>query len=195
MIEVEKKFELNPEQEKRLIQGAELIGIVSQEDVYWDTADYFLTMQDHWLRTRNGIFELKRRLHELGYHKLSGTFYDEIEDEETIRNFLKLKGQRSLETDLHKAGFKPFATIRKQRRKYQRGDFHIDLDVCDFGYEVAEIELMIDETEDREKALERIELFARSLGLSQTRVRGKMSEYLYRYRREHFDALVKAGVI
>ncbi len=194
MIEVEKKFKLNPEQERRLIEGAELIGSKRNEDVFWDTDDWSLTRQDHWLRTRNGRFELKRRVHELG-HKLGGTAYDEIENDEGIRDFLHLPGNGTLESDLHSAGYKPFAPIRKERRSYKRDDFHIDLDVCDFGYELAEIELMIDNEQDRGKALERIETLATELGLDQTPVRGKIIEYLYRFNRSHYDALVEAGVI
>ncbi len=194
MIEVEKKFKLNPEQERRLIESAQLIEVKRHEDIYFDTDDFALTRQDHWLRTRNGRFELKRRVHELG-HKLGGTAYDEIEDEEGIREFLHLPGNGSLESNLHSAGYKPFAPIRKERRSYKRGDFHIDLDICDFGHDLAEIELMIDNAQDRGKALERIEALATELGLDQTPVRGKIIEYLYRFSPDHYDALVEAGVI
>mgnify|MGYP001583041595 FL=1 len=121
MIEVEKKFKLNAEQERRLIEGAELIAVKRNEDIYFDTEDFTLTRQDHWLRTRNGRFELKRRVHELG-HKLGGTAYDEIENDEGIREFLRLPGNGSMESDLFAAGYKPFAPIRKERRSYKRGE-------------------------------------------------------------------------
>jgi adenylate cyclase class IV len=194
MIEVEKKFQLTPEQEARLLDGATLLRSAKNEDVYYDTDDYALTRQDHWLRLRNGRFELKRRVHELG-HKLGGTAYDEIEDEEGVRSFLKLPVIASLEKDLAAAGYKPFARIVKERRSYEKEGFHIDLDVCDFGYDLGEIELMIEHEQNRGEALERIEGFASRMGLDQTPVRGKIIEYLYRFARPHYDALVEAGVI
>ncbi len=194
MIEVEKKFQLTPEQETRLLEGATLLKSSKNEDVYYDTDDFTLTLQDHWLRKRNDRIEVKRRVHELG-HKLGGTAYDEIEDEEGVRTFLKLPVIGSLEEDLTAAGYKSFARIVKERRSFEKEGFHIDLDVCDFGYDLGEIELMIENEQDRSEALERIEMFADRMGLDQVPVRGKVIEYLYRFDRPHYDALVNAGVI
>ncbi|MBI5794487.1 CYTH domain-containing protein [Candidatus Uhrbacteria bacterium] len=194
MIEVEKKFRLDKRQEEQLTKDAEFLGSKMNEDVYWDTEDYQLTCQDHWLRLRNSRWELKRRMHELG-HKLGGTAYDEIENEEGIRAFLHLPGNGPMEPDLLAAGYKPFATIRNERRSYKHGAFHIDLDVCDFNYGVAEIELMVDRGDDRQVAIERIEKFAEGLGLDQTHVRGKVIEFLHRFRRPHYERLKKAGVL
>ena len=194
MIEVEKKFKLTLEQEVRLLEGATFLKTVTNEDVYFDTIDFSLTRQDHWLRKRSGRFELKRRVHELG-HKLGGTAYDEIEDEEGIRAFLNLPEVNSLEADLADVGYNPFAKIVKERRSYEKEGFHLDLDVCDFGYELAEVELMLDDENKRADALKRIEDFAGRMGLDQTPVRGKIIEYLYRFSPEHYQALVEAGVI
>ncbi|MBI4598960.1 CYTH domain-containing protein [Candidatus Uhrbacteria bacterium] len=194
MIEVEKKFKLTPEQEVRLLEGATFLKAVTNEDIYFDTKDFSLTKQDHWLRKRSGRFELKRRVHELG-HKLGGTAYDEIEDEAGIRTFLKLPVVDSLEADLTNTGYKPFAKIVKERKSYEREGFHIDLDVCDFGYELAEIELLLEDENQRQEALKRIEDFAKRMGLDQTPVRGKIIEYLYRFAPEHYQALLDAGVI
>lgn len=194
MIEVEKKFRLTPEQEHRLLEGATLLGNKTNEDVYFDTTDFSLTRQDHWLRTRSGRWELKRRVHELG-HKLGGTAYDEIENEPGIRTFLQLTVHGSLADDLEEAGYKPFARIVKERRSYEKEGFHIDLDICDFGYELAEIELLLEHEDQRQDALKRIEEFVDRQGLDQTPVRGKIIEYLYRFARPHYDALVEAGLL
>lgn len=194
MIEVEKKFQLTPEQETKLLERAVLLGNKTNEDVYFDTTDFSLTRQDHWLRTRSGRWELKRRVHELG-HKLGGTAYDEIEDEPDIRAFLQLPGKGTLADDLDTAGYKPFAHIVKERRSYQKEGFHIDLDICDFGYELAEIELLLEDEKQRQVALKRIKEFADRMGLNRTPVRGKIIEYLYRFAPEHYQALVDAGVI
>lgn len=194
MIEIEKKYRITPEQEKRLLEGATLLRNKTNEDTYFDTHDFSLTRQDRWLRTRSGRWELKRRVHELG-HKLGGTAYDEIEDELGIRTFLQLPEKCSLADDLAAAGHKPFARIVTKRRSYKKEGFHLDLDVCDFGYEIAEIELMMEHENQRQDALKRIEEFAARMGLDQTPVHGKIIEYLYRFARPHYDALVDAGVI
>ncbi|TAL50779.1 CYTH domain-containing protein [Patescibacteria group bacterium] len=194
MMEIEKKFRITPEQEAHLLEGARFLRVVTNEDIYFDRPDFVLTKQDHWLRKRSGRFELKRRAHELG-HKMGGTAYDEIEDEAGIRTFLDLPVVNSLEADLSVAGYKPFTKIVTQRKSYEKEGFHVDLDNCDFGYEVAEIELMVTDEREREQALERIETFARHMGLNQTPVRGKIIEYLYRFSPEHYQALVDAGVL
>lgn len=194
MIEVEKKYRLTPEQEKHLLEGATLLGNKTNEDAYFDTDDFSLTRKDHWLRTRSSRWELKRRLHELG-HKLGGTAYDEIEDEPGIRAFLQLSEKGSLADDLTAAGYKPFARIMTERQSYEKEGFHIDLDICDFGYELADIELMREHEDQRQDALKRIEDFADRMGLDQTPVRGKIIEYLYRFFPEHYEVLVDAGVI
>lgn len=193
-MEIEKKFRITPEQEAHLLEGARFLRVVTNEDIYFDRPDFVLTKQDHWLRKRSGRFELKRRAHELG-HKMGGTAYDEIEDEAGIRTFLDLPVVNSLEADLSVAGYKPFTKIVTQRKSYEKEGFHVDLDNCDFGYEVAEIELMVTDEREREQALERIETFARHMGLNQTPVRGKIIEYLYRFSPEHYQALVDAGVL
>ena len=54
---------------------------------------------------------------------------------------------------------------------------------------------MINNADDRGEALARIEALATELGLDQTPVRGKIIEYLFRFRQPHYDALVEAGVI
>jgi predicted adenylyl cyclase CyaB len=194
MIEVERKYRLDSDQEKKLIEDAEFVKTKTNEDIYYDTEDRSLTTSDNWLRSRNGRFELKAHLHEIGRH-ISGTAYDEIEDEEKIRDFLKLPGSGMLETDLLSSGFMPFVTIIKQRRKYRREDFNIDLDICDFGYQLAEIELMIENESDRGAALERIDALAEQMNLDTSPVRGKIIEYLYRHNKPHYQALVDAGVV
>lgn len=194
MLEVEMKFRLTPEQEEQLLDGAVFVASKLNEDEYFDTDGFALTRQDHWLRKRGGRWELKRRVHELG-HKLGGTAYDEIEDEHGIRGFLHIPTAGSLDEDLAKAGYKSFAKITKERRSCEKEGFHIDLDICDFGYELAEIELLLEDGNQRQHALKRIEEFADRMGLDQTPVRGKIIEYLYRFAPEHYQVLVDAGVI
>ncbi|PJA46151.1 hypothetical protein CO174_00730 [Candidatus Uhrbacteria bacterium CG_4_9_14_3_um_filter_50_9] len=194
MIEVEKKYRLDDKQEKILTEGATFLKEVENVDEYFDTDDWSLTTQDHWLRKRNGAFELKKRLHTLG-HKLGTTAYDELTDTEEIRAFLHLPKEGSFEDALSQAGYKRFVTLPKKRRSYERDGFRIDLDECPFDYKIAEIELLIDDPSKREEASERIDAFAASIGLDTSPVRGKIIEYLNRYSPNHYQALLDAGVI
>lgn len=194
MIEVEKKFKLDEEQEKKLLADAEFLAEVTNVDTYFDNDRFDITTDDNWLRTRNDAFEYKKRLHQLG-HKLAGTSYDELENDDQIRSTLNLQTSDSMIDDVIAAGFAPFATITTQRRSYKRESFHIDLDVCDFGYTLAEIELMVDENMDREEALRQIDAFAKKIGLDTSSIRGKVTEYIFRFRPEHYQALVDAGVM
>jgi len=196
MIEIEKKFKLNPGDEDRLVADAQFVSEVVQSDAYWDTREFKLTCKDWWLRCRNGRWELKIALHPVGPGVSRGvTQYRELETEREIREAIGLAGDGAFEDDLTRAGYAPCATIVTTRRKYRDGEFHIDLDSADFGYALAEIELMVDDEADKEAASERVLAYARSRGLSLDSIRGKFVEYLHRERPKHFQALVDAGVI
>ncbi|PJE77118.1 hypothetical protein COV05_00720 [Candidatus Uhrbacteria bacterium CG10_big_fil_rev_8_21_14_0_10_48_16] len=193
MIEVEKKFTLTRDQEERLLEGAKLFKEVTNIDVFFDTQNYHYTLQDMWLRTRNGAFELK-----IGQGKnrtRNGTVYEEIEEEARIRKKLQLLPNLSMNDALIQAGILPFATIHKTRRSYKREGFRIDIDVCDFGYELAEIELLVEHASDVQEALDRIQALANHLGLDASPQRGKLIEYLYRFSPNHYKALLEAGAI
>ena len=59
-IEVELKFLFSKEnKEKVLALGAELLQKKRIHDVYYDTEDYQLTLNDRWLRLRDNRWELK----------------------------------------------------------------------------------------------------------------------------------------
>ena len=128
---------------------------------------------------------------------LSGgvTQYRELETEREIREAVGLADVGALENDLLAAGYVPCATIVTTRRKFRDGEFHIDLDVADFGYALAEIELMVGDGEDADAASERIVQYASQRGLSTERIRGKVTEYLRREKPAHFQALLEAGVV
>lgn len=193
MIEVEKKFTLTNEQEERLLEGTVLFKNITNVDVFYDTQNYHYTLQDMWLRTRNGTYELK-----IGQGKnrtSNGTVYEEIEDENLIRKKLQLLPDLSMNEALIQAGILPFATIHKARKSYKREDFRIDIDVCDFGYELAEIELLVENSSNVQEALDRITTLADHIGLDASPQRGKLIEYLYQFSPNHYKALREAGVI
>ncbi|MBI3630871.1 MAG: CYTH domain-containing protein [Candidatus Sungbacteria bacterium] len=189
MIEVEKKFILTGEEEARLLKGAEFIGQRMMTDVYYDTADYALTMRDWWLRNRDGRFELKCRL-----KTDRAQFGDEIEGEETIRQKMNIGAGEDLACDLAIHGYAPFCTCRTMRRKYRKGLFTIDCDAADmdgFVYHVAEIELMVSNPSEADEAMERIMTFARNEGLATGHVAGKIAAFLREKKPDHYRALAR----
>lgn len=197
MIEVEKKIALtNEENIARLTQGATFLREVKNEDVYYDNSTFDLTTKDWWLRTRDGKFELKIPLHkEKGSDRFADQ-YDELEDNEKIRQALGLH-EGNLAGVLAKAGYAPFSSIKTIRQKYKKGSFTIDIDLADFGeatYRVGEIELMVNDQSEIPNALRKIAQFVQEHKLQIVSVRGKVLEFIKRYRPEHYQSLQKAGV-
>ena len=196
MIEVEKKFILNEQDKERLTKNAEFLNERVFTDIYYDTEFFSLTSYDKWLRSREGRFELKLPLHE-GADRLADQ-YDELEDEQKIREALNLPLNGSFADDLTKAGYVPFCICKTTRRKYKKGLFIIDLDIVDFQdftYNIGEIELMVNEKSEIESAVEKIIDFAKMQNLTIAPVRGKVIEYLRRARPSHYQVLVQSGVV
>ncbi|NQV89313.1 MAG: CYTH domain-containing protein [Parcubacteria group bacterium] len=192
MIEVEQKFLLNPEQEEKLLKGATFDYEKTNIDTYYDTEDYTLGLESLWLRLRNDRWELK--IGQNKNSKVSSRTHVELEDDLSIAVKLGLPGM-DLTREIEIAGYKPFAKIEKTRRSYLRDGLRIDLDNCDFGYAVVEIELLIESMEEQQEANDRISAFAKSIDLDTRRVRGKLIEYMARYLPEHHQALLDAGVL
>ena len=191
---MEKKFLLKGDDEKRLIEGADFIGKKVFTYIYYDTKDFSLTRNDNWLRQRAGKFELKLSLDKKAGGKAN--FYDEIEDENRIKEFLGISGG-NMEDVLLKKGYSKFCICKTTRKKYKNGIFEIDIDFVeygDFNYQLAEIEIMIENKTDMAGALENIIDFAKEKGLNTGYVRGKVLVYLKEKSPQHFKALVKAGV-
>ena len=196
MIEVEKKFILNEQDKERLTKEAQFLNERVFTDIYYDTEIFSLTTNDKWLRSREGRFELKLPLHE-GVDRLADQ-YDELEDEQKIREALNLPPKGKLADDLAKAGYSPFCTCKTTRRKYKKESFIIDLDVVDFQdftYNIGEIELMVNEKSEIGSAIEKIMDFTKSQNLTIAPVRGKVIEYLKRTKPNHYQALVRAKVV
>lgn len=196
MIEVEKKFIISEQYKKQLARDAEFLSERVFTDIYYDTENFLLTSQDKWLRSREGVFELKLSLHN-GVERLADQ-YDELEDEQKIRQVLNLPPNKNLADDLIKAGYFPFCTCKTTRRKYKKEPFIIDLDIVDFQdftYNIGEIELMVRDKSEIEDAIEKIMNFAKDQNLTVVPVRGKIIEYLKRAKPNHYQALVKKNVV
>ncbi|AKM84637.1 TPA: hypothetical protein DHW58_02415 [Patescibacteria group bacterium] len=196
MIEIERKIKLSEQDEARLTEGAELMSEKTFADVYYDGPDFALTTQDKWLRSRAGRWELKVAVHESLERQADQ--YDEIEDEAGIRASLGLPPGDDLAADIAQAGYAPFASPITTRKKYRSGQFTIDLDTVDFGdstYTLGEIEVMAEDQSQADDAARSIIEFAKERGVEIKPTRGKIIEYLKRFRLEHYQALVEAGIV
>ncbi|MBI1754785.1 CYTH domain-containing protein [Candidatus Azambacteria bacterium] len=196
MIEVERDFYLETEDKKRLIKGAEFLGTKTFTDVYYDTADYSLTQRDFWLRTRDGILELKAPLNRERIDNRQTDQYRELESDESIARELELKIKTTLSDALADAGYKPFATLITERENYKIGDFLLCFDKADFGYTAFEVELMVNGVEEIPAAEARILVLAKKYDISLKRPpRGKVVEYIFRTNPMHYRKLVASGVV
>ena len=184
MIEVEKNFDLKAGDKERLIQDAKLISQKSFADIYYDTDDFRLTTKDYWLRQREGKWELKVPLGATIQRKETDQYY-ELEDEEEIKKTI------GPDWDL----LKPFAKIVTKRESWQNGEFHLDCDEMDFGFETFEAEIMVKDEKDVPGAEEKIMAFARENGIASAHGAGKVIVYIQRNYPKHYDALLEAGVI
>ncbi len=202
-IEVEQKYLLSDGQEERLLEGSHFMSQQNLIDIYFDNSDYSLTTKDRWLRQRNGKWNLK--LPRNWPRTSTVNTYDELEQEEEICQALEILPHGNLKEDLKALGFLPFAKIETNRRSYAKGSFRIDLDTAYFSpngdrsandmYQIAEIEIIVENAEEITLVREEILRFATRQGLEAKFIRGKLIEFLFRFRPEHFQALIKAGVV
>jgi predicted adenylyl cyclase CyaB len=194
MIEVERNFDLNSGDKEKLTEGATPLSKKEFEDIYYDNPEFDLTKKDYWLRERSGKWELKVPLNKETIEKRETDQYKEIDIEDEISKTLGLSGG-NLRDILKLDGYEPFAKIVTKRESYQKGDFHLDFDVMDFGYVTFEAELMVETEADIPSAEKQILEFARQHGIPEHKGRGKVTVFLERFSPIHHKELVKAGVI
>ena len=198
MIEIEKTFFLTDEEEKRLLEGAEFIGEKAMKDVYYDNGKFDIMTRDQWLRERNGTFEVKVPAPtQTPIRGREIDKYEEITEEDRIREILGIKRETTLSEDLKNNGFSPVAAIVTTRRTYRKDIFTIDLDSVDFDpdFRVAEIELMVENNDQVEEASDKILAFAKAMKLKSSPTHGKLVEYLRRNNPKIYQILIKAGVV
>ena len=138
-IEVERKFLLpdDPEsmealRERILGKGGSLIKQICFTDSYYDSPTFVLTLADHWLRQRDGAWELKVP----GQHVGGTAVYTELETEPEIAALLAqqlLQQQHgspsvSLAELVEQHRIEPCATFGTTRESYSLpGGYHVDL--------------------------------------------------------------------
>ncbi len=201
MIEVERKFVVTPSQAESLIAQAQVIGEKTFTDTYYDSADFLLTTSDKWLRSREGVFELKMRIEskeKLRAEEQQNMVYEEIIDEIQILSALKLPPTKTLTSALQKVGYEPFCVCKTTRKTYTRGIMTICFDAVEFQeftYGLAEIEILVSKKSEVERAANDIVKFAKEKNLEIGPVRGKIIEYLKQVRPGHYQTLLKAGIV
>jgi adenylate cyclase class IV len=198
MIEVEKKF----------IFGETFLAVVKEKgvflkkivmhDIYFDTADYKLTLQNIWLRKRDGKFELKVGLKNPDKFSAGRSDqYVEIDNEEEIFTKLGLPLSDNLEASLKKENYIPFCSYKTTREKYTLNGLTIDLDVADFGglvYQVGECEVMVSSNEEIPAAEDKIKKFLNEFNVASSNVPTKLMFYLYHKDKKHYQALINSGL-
>ncbi len=172
MIEVEKKFQPTEEQLKSMLEGAEFLGEVINHDIYYDYPDFrmYMSPENTCLRNRNGIFELKM-------HTGKGVA-KEFDTVEGIQKYLRVDNLESFISE----NLVPIIEFKTKRLKYTKEGFNIDVDETDFGngikYPMCELELIVKDENEVEKALESIKNFAQKYSFEIRKIFSKHREYL-----------------
>ncbi len=190
MIEVEIKCQPTPEQKAALLKDATFLGEEITTDIYYDLTNYALAAKDIWLRTRNGKFILKKPAEE----KVSK---HELEDEQEIRAELNLSPGGTLEEALRQAGYNPFFTFSKHRKKYTKEGIVIDLDCAEIEDVTldlfCEFELMVEKPQQVEKATQKLINFAQRYGITiKEPVKADIMTFIKTVKPELFAVLQKA---
>ena len=179
----------------RLLKSNQKLSTTLEYFTYYDNKNYDLTRNDIWLRERNNQFELK--VSKNRNVERSVDQYNEIEDEEEIKKYLKINSKNPLSIGLKKSGYSLFCKLKTIRSKYKIDFFTVDIDEVTsdgFFYGLAEIELMTDG--NIEEAAEKILEFAKGKNLqTDIHTRGKVVEYIRQKRPKHFRILIEAGVV
>jgi len=175
-IEIERKFIVPDNYHERLTaQGFQLQQEFDEVlvDKYYDTNEHALIMEDHWLRQRNGDWELKYPVGLDGHSQGGSTLYHEttcIEEIMTrLRPILKVEegGCSHLQSLLEKTYLKPFAQLETKRKCYSREDkVNIVIDATDWGHSVGEIEIMVMDHDHITEATSKIETIGAELDFS-----------------------------
>jgi len=218
VVEIERRFRFDADTESKLTAaGASLVSEKSFVDTYVDTEDFRLTGSDHWLRLRDDEWQLKYPS-PLQLSK-NAAEYVESEDEDAILDIISkliemeknLDSSGGADVSSNRNGvlssldcLRAFCTLRTARKKYSLNGVVIDLDSADFGFAIGEMEALVVktgdvdvDTENHRKALETIDDVASKLGIvfASHRLDGKVTTFMKRYKKDHYDFLVQRGVI
>ncbi|MDP9249350.1 MAG: CYTH domain-containing protein [bacterium] len=173
MIEIEKKFQPTEEQLEALLTGTEFLGEKFYTDILYDFPDRRLFKKGFRLRNRNGGFELKIVKSDSG-SGIAGS--EEVENDPEILEKLGFEREDNLQKVV-KDNMDILAIWETKRKKYKKGEFNIDVDETSFGYNVCEIEIMVDNPDQVVESENKILNLAQEFGLSLRKLPPKLQEY------------------
>ncbi|KAA8495947.1 Thiamine-triphosphatase [Porphyridium purpureum] len=216
MIEVERRVEYDDLTRGLLLEGAQLIGNERVEDVYFDTERYSVTSRDWWLRLRKRGEEKTWQLKVPAQGGMKGSAVDtyiEIEEPLEIARLISqaLEGKETRTSEmaaddlggaLKFLGLRECISIETMRESHQK-EFcgcmvRIDLDRCSFGYQVAELEIMVEDHADKTemaKAAALLEDFIQAHGLQNRSAESKLLRYIKTRAPNHRRALESCGIL
>lgn len=186
MIEVEKKFQPTDEQLAHLLEDAKFMSEKEHTDIYYDLSDFSYFKQGMHFRKRNSEYELKVEIS--NSQKYNTGRYEEISSEQEILEKLGFDKNDSL-AEIIKEKMIILCSIKTKRKKYKKDEFTIDIDETDFGYNVIEIELLVDSEKEIEKAEVKILTLAKQFNFPIKKLHGKVSECLRITRPEVYKKL------
>ena len=189
MIEVEKKFAASELDIERITKDAEFIGDTVNKDTYYDREGFPLVKNNMFLRKRNGKFELKLYVAEEGS---TVDKYLELEYDEAIKTKLNIGADKNISEYLAENEYFPFGSWETKRRRFKKDGFTIDIDSVDFGHNVVEIELMVEEGGDTQQAARRILNFANSMDLKKDIQEGKAMVFIKRINPTAYEEIKAA---
>jgi len=160
-IEIERKFIVPIDYHDKLLAHGFAREKVYDEvlvDKYYDTCEYALLKKDHWLRQRNGDWELK---YPVGLHDKGGsTVYHETTSQGEIQSVMdKIVGQK----DFAFRKLIAFADLKTERQCYTKGNVNVVIDSTDWGHRVGEIEIVVPDRDQVIQATKKIEDLGREL--------------------------------
>ncbi len=180
-IEVEQSFSVSTDTRDKLVAiGATRKGCKSFTDIYYDTFDHSLTFQDFWLRKRDGSWQLKSPLKSYDSKPLTDTSkYKETETEDEILKMLRECGILSeggclLEQLLDARTLVAIAELTTRRETWLLSGPEIEglyggnvvLDNTNEGYDIGEVEVMVDTPTFASRAEEFVKDLATKIGSS-----------------------------
>jgi adenylate cyclase class IV len=184
MIELEQKFECSSEAEAKVEKISQFLQEMTFLDSYWDTSDYLLMRNGCFLRTRDDSIELK--IISLPNTNQGMTVAQEITKRDEISEYLINLIDMDYETLMKST--KSYAIIETRRRSYKYKEFKIDLDATNFGYNVGEIEIMVEQDKVREGSILLQNEF-KDLGFKKDK-KGKLMTYIERFNPDQYQILV-----
>ena len=181
VIEVEKHFTIGPETRSKLTAlGARLTQREEFTDIYYDTDAHQLMTSSHWLRQRNGEWQLKYPVvpdnETIIQRQTSRTECNyELEEElaiiKQLRAVVVIEGTPSLNHLVHPLGMLvPVAEFSTRREKWAWPDgwmgerVSIELDEASFDYAIGAVEVLVGGADQVTVAEEKAREIARKIG-------------------------------